>query len=53
MGFHGLDAGSLIGFPLSQIFDETRLEETIFSLDCVILCQILTKINDFQLVTTG
>ena len=47
---HGLDAGFHVGLALFFILAKTRLQETVFCLNVIILRQILTKINNFQLI---
>ena len=50
MTFHGFNAGLQVGVSLLFIFNETRLQKAMLSLDALILRQILTKKNDFQFV---
>ena len=50
MGFYSLHAGLHVGLALFRILNETGLQETMFGLNPIVLRQILTEINHFQLV---
>ena len=52
MAFHGLDAGFHVSLALHFILAKARLQETVFCLDVIILRQILTQIDDLQLIAT-
>lgn len=45
VGFHSLNTGLHIGFPLFFICYETRLQKTILSFYSIVLRQVLTQIN--------
>jgi len=52
MAFHGLDAGFHVGLALLFILAKTWLQETVFCLNVIILRQVLTQIDDLQLIAT-
>ena len=52
MGFHSLNTGKHIGFSLFFIFLIARLQKTILGVNVIILRQILTQIDHFQLIAT-
>ena len=52
VGFHSLYASLHMGLSLFFILNETRLKKTVLGFNDLILRQILTEIDHFQLIAS-